>query len=84
MVINEEFINSLGVDENEIVSSLSDTLSIPQKKVFHMTDLIHSVIVAGKSVHTYMVKERDYIDIGQWDEYHKAVTMLSAVKFDNK
>jgi len=41
--------------------------------VFHMTHLIDSLIENSKNVYTYIVNENDYIDIGQWEEYHKAV-----------
>lgn len=50
---------------------------IPEGKVFHMTDLIESIMQDGGKVTTYPVNEADYIDIGQWDEYRKAVKQFS-------
>ena len=50
---------------------------IPDKKMFHMTDLIEELMNKGKKVCTYPVNEKDYIDIGQWDEYRKAVKQFS-------
>ncbi len=44
--------------------------------VFHMTNLIESLLRAGKTVLTYPVNNKDYIDIGQWDEYQKNVNAL--------
>jgi NDP-sugar pyrophosphorylase family protein len=49
---------------------------IPEKGVFHMTDLIDAVMKVGKRVVTYPVNESEYIDIGQWEEYRKTVSLL--------
>lgn len=51
---------------------------IPGKKVFHMTDLISTLIKNKQNVFTYPVKGEDYIDIGQWEEYRKAVDIFGA------
>ena len=53
------------------VSRIAEGLS--QGKRFDMTDLIHHLIRSGRNVVTYPVNENDYIDIGQWDEYKKAI-----------
>ena len=50
---------------------------IPDNKVFHMTHLIEKLMAKGKKVCTYPVNENDYIDIGQWDEYRKAVKQFT-------
>lgn len=50
---------------------------IPKNEFFHMTHLIQSLISNGKKVVTYFVNEKDYIDIGQWEEYRSAVSQLS-------
>jgi len=50
---------------------------IPDMKKFHMTDLIGKLMDDGKKVSTYPVNEDDYIDIGQWDEYRKAVKQFT-------
>ena len=49
---------------------------IPEKKYFHMTHLIETLITEGKKVMTYLVNENDYIDIGQWKEYRNSVQKL--------
>jgi len=49
---------------------------IPDGRVFNMTDLIDSLLADGKSVFTFPVNEREYIDIGQWEEYRQAVSMM--------
>jgi NDP-sugar pyrophosphorylase family protein len=46
---------------------------IPSHKRFDMTDLIKVLIDSRKRVFTYPVNENEYIDIGQWDEYKKAM-----------
>ncbi|MFA5903227.1 MAG: sugar phosphate nucleotidyltransferase [Desulfobacula sp.] len=50
---------------------------IPDDKLYHMTHLIEALIKDGKKVCTYPVNEDDYIDIGQWDEYRKAVKQFT-------
>lgn len=53
---------------------------IPKDKYFDMTDLIRVLIDSKKKVATYPVNENDYIDIGQWDEYKKAVEKLQVFR----
>ncbi len=53
---------------------------IPKNKFFDMTDLIKILIENNKKVATYPVNENDYIDIGQWDEYKKAVEKLQVFR----
>jgi dTDP-glucose pyrophosphorylase len=53
---------------------------IPEGEFFHMTDLIDTLLKAGEKVVTYPVNENDYIDIGQWDEYHDALDRLKGIK----
>ena len=50
---------------------------IPKDKLFNMTDLIKALIVDGKKVTTYSVGEKDYIDVGQWEEYQNNVDKLT-------
>lgn len=50
---------------------------IKQNQVFHMTHLMEAVMKNGGTVATYPVSENSYIDIGQWDEYRKAVEQIS-------
>ena len=50
---------------------------IPDNQMFHMTDLIEKLMKDGKKICTYPVNEDDYIDIGQWDEYRKAVKQFT-------
>ena len=47
---------------------------IPENKVFNMTDLIEVLLSNQESVKVFPVAEKAYIDVGQWDEYKKAIT----------
>jgi dTDP-glucose pyrophosphorylase len=51
---------------------------IPKKEVFQMTDLINILIKHKQNVFTYPVNAEDYIDIGQWEEYRKAIDIFSS------
>ncbi len=48
----------------------------PKDGLFDMTDLISALIVNGRKVTTYPVNEGDFIDIGQWEEYRRAVDRM--------
>jgi len=50
---------------------------IPKGEVFHMTHLMEKLMSLGHTVSTYPVNESEYIDVGQWEEYHDAVRKLS-------
>ncbi len=54
---------------------------IPDHSYFDMTDLIRTLIENSKKVITYPVNENDYIDIGQWGEYKKAVEKLQFINY---
>ncbi|NQT22092.1 MAG: NTP transferase domain-containing protein [Candidatus Omnitrophica bacterium] len=49
---------------------------IPEGAHFDITDLIKELINNKKEIFTYPVNENDYIDIGQWDEYKKAIEKM--------
>lgn len=49
---------------------------IPAGSYFDMTDLISCLLKNKKKVVTYPVNENDYVDIGQWEEYRRAVDKL--------
>jgi len=52
---------------------------IPKNVFFDMTDLIKTLIENNMKVATYPVNENDYIDIGQWEEYKRAVEKLKVI-----
>ena len=49
---------------------------IPKYKSFDMTDLIKCLKEKKKKIGVYPISEKLWIDIGQWEEYRKAVSML--------
>jgi NDP-sugar pyrophosphorylase family protein len=51
---------------------------IPPDGAFNMTDLICALIADRRKVLTYPVNEKDYLDIGQWEEYQKALLLLNS------
>lgn len=46
---------------------------IPDNEFFHITHLMERLIEDGNKIVTYPVNEKEYIDIGQWEEYMTAV-----------
>ncbi|MDD4979801.1 MAG: sugar phosphate nucleotidyltransferase [Candidatus Omnitrophica bacterium] len=53
---------------------------IPKNSYFDMTDLIKTLIENNKKVITYPVNESEYIDIGHWEEYKKAIEKLKIIE----
>ena len=49
---------------------------IPENRVFHMTHLIEAIIAARGKVFTYPVNEKEYVDIGQWEEYRSVISKI--------
>lgn len=52
---------------------------IPHGKVFNMTHMMEELIANGGRVVTYLVNERDYIDVGHWEEYNKAIDLMKGL-----
>ena len=46
---------------------------IPKDKFYHITHLIEDLKNSGKKVGVFPVDDDDWIDIGQWAEYQKAI-----------
>ncbi len=53
---------------------------IPKKSFFDMTDLVKMLIKDSKKIIMYPVNENDYTDVGQWEEYQKAIQKLQIFK----
>jgi len=49
---------------------------IPKNKSFDMTDLIKRLKEIKKKIGVYPISEKSWIDIGQWEEYRKAIKNL--------
>ena len=46
---------------------------IPKNKFYHITQLINDAKKNGKTVGVFPINDDDWVDIGQWEEYKKAV-----------
>ena len=46
---------------------------IPENKFYHITHLIEDAKNQGKKVGVFPIDEDDWIDVGQWAEYQKAI-----------
>ena len=49
---------------------------IPSGKKFDVTELIYKLMQKGGKIGVFPVSEKSWIDIGQWEEYKKAVEKL--------
>ena len=49
---------------------------MPKSTKFDMTDLIAKVKDRGGKVGVFPISEKAWIDIGQWEEYHKSLKLL--------
>lgn len=49
---------------------------IPQDTCFHLTDLVAALQNDGHKIGVYPVSEKAWIDVGQWEEYKKALKTL--------
>lgn len=52
---------------------------IPNGKIFHMTDLIKKSKELGGKIMVFPISEKSWIDVGQWDEYHRALKRFKSV-----
>ncbi len=50
---------------------------IPRNRMFHITDLIQAVKKEGGHVGVFPVSDKSWIDVGEWDEFRKAVKIFS-------
>jgi dTDP-glucose pyrophosphorylase len=49
---------------------------IPKNKIFHFTDLIKLAKSKKFKIGVYPIKEDAWVDVGQWEEYKKAIEIL--------
>jgi len=49
---------------------------IPKDTIYHFTDLIKAVKQKKYKIGVYPINEDAWIDVGQWDEYKKAINIL--------
>ena len=53
---------------------------IPKNKFYNATDLIQAVQDSGGKVGLFPIDEKSWIDVGQWEEYHRTVRLLQMEK----
>lgn len=74
--IHEKAEHSMVVNTGVYVLDREALQFISKKSHFDMTDLIKKLVSNKKKVIIYPVNENDFIDIGQWEEYRKALQKL--------
>jgi len=52
---------------------------IPDNQLFHITHLIGKVKKKGGTIGVYPVSENAWIDVGQWEEYRKALKVIEGI-----
>jgi len=52
---------------------------IPDDEVFHMTHLMEKIKGNNGTVGVYPISENSWIDVGQWDEYKKALKIMGNI-----
>ncbi len=80
--INEKPEQSFVISTGVYIMNKSCLKYIPETGVFDMTDLIKVLHKEGLKILTYPVNEGDYIDIGQWTEYKKAIDKIKVLAVD--
>ena len=50
---------------------------MPRNSSFDMTDVVKTLIENNKKVMMYPINERDYADIGQWEEYKQVLSKFN-------
>lgn len=57
---------------------------IPANTVFNMNDVIELAQKKGCKIGAFPINDRSWIDIGQWEEYHKAIEELTMPSINNE
>lgn len=67
---------SLLVNTGMYVINSSMLELIPENEFFHATDMIARARAKNKKIGIYPISENSWIDIGQWEEYKKAINKI--------
>ena len=51
--------------------------NIKKNKFLHITDLINNNKKFNLKIGVHLIKEENWKDIGQWDQFHKSVRLMS-------
>ena len=49
---------------------------IPKGAKFDMNELIDIILRKGEKVTSYPISEKDYLDVGQWEEYKEVIKII--------
>ena len=79
--INEKPGYSLLVNTGMYVIQSAVLKIIPKNTYYLMTDLIQDAKGSGLKVGVYPISEKSWIDVGQWEEYRKALVNLNLNSF---
>ena len=50
---------------------------IPKNKIFQFTDLVKKLKKNNKKIGLYITNKNSWLDVGQWDEFKKAINFFS-------
>ena len=65
----------------ELFDSYPELLQyIPDNEHFDITDLLEKLRLKNKKIGVYPITEHDWVDIGQWTEYHNAINKIDELK----
>tara|TARA_B100000795_G_C22512869_1_gene328339 strand:- start:239 stop:598 length:360 start_codon:yes stop_codon:yes gene_type:complete len=53
---------------------------IPENEHFDITNLLEELRIKNKKIGVYPITEHDWIDIGQWTEYHNGINKIDELK----
>ena len=76
-VINEKPEYNFLVNTGMYVIGGSALRHIPERQMFHVTELIEKVQQAGGNVGVFPISDNAWIDTGEWSEYQKALKQFS-------
>lgn len=74
--INEKPGHDLLVNTGMYVMKKKVLRVIPSGKAFDINDMITKAKGMGYRIGVFPISEKSWIDIGQWEEYHKAVSQI--------
>jgi len=57
---------------------------IPDNKLFHITDLVKSLKDDKGRIGIFPVSEKSWVDVGQWEEYKKAIEKLQLLGAEDR
>lgn len=56
---------------------------IPENEYFDITNLLEVLRIKNINIGVYPITEHDWVDVGQWSEYHNAINQIDELKISN-